>query len=253
MASAKRDRDREYLQRKIESSEYLPLLQNLQRTEDFLRQFESWADIVAFMWAGTSTDPRKDEILRPIFCAHKEDGDLRWRTILLVIFWPGLRSLSYKKRRWDRDPDDLWQNIILTFLEVVSRVDVNRRPARLVQKVVNDTIHDLYEGYERRWKRTNQEVQVDSQDMASVFAGRYGIDLEAIDRRAAREREVRRLQEHLSAGRISQPEFFMLLGTRLHGSSLAEYARARGLDYEVAKKRRQRLEARLERLEEALR
>ena len=83
--------------------------------------------------------------------------------------------------------------------------------------------------------------------------GVHGIDLEAIDLRASYRQRFRALQEHLSAGRISQPEFFLLLGTRLHGHSLAEYARAAGLDYEVAKKKRQRLEARLKRLEEALR
>ncbi len=253
MASATRDRDREWLKRELQSCEYQELLRSLQRTEHFLRQFETWADVIAFMRAGTSTDPLKDEILRPIFRAHKDDRDPCRRTVLLVIFWPGLESLSCKKRRWDEDPDDLWQNIVLTFLSVVSRLDVNRRPARLVQKIVNDTIHNLYEGYGRRWKRTNREVPINPQHMEGVTTGRDGVDIEAIDLRAAYQQQVSKLREHLSAGRISEPEFFMLLGTRLHGSSLAEYARAGGLDYEVAKKRRLRLEARLRRLEDAVR
>jgi hypothetical protein len=89
--------------------------------------------------------------------------------------------------------------------------------------------------------------------MEGVTTGRDGVDIEAIDLRAAYQQQVSKLREHLSAGRISEPEFFMLLGTRLHGSSLAEYARVLGLDYEVAKKRRLRLEARLRRLEDAVR
>ena len=253
MASATRERDREWLKRELQSCEYQGLLRRLQRTEHFLRQFRTWADVIAFMRAGTSTDPRKDEVLRPVFRTHKDDGDPRWRTILLAVFWPGLEGISGKKRHWDEDPDELWQNIVLTFLLVVSRLDVSRRPARLVQKVVNDTIHNLYEGYRRRWKRTNREVTVNPQHMEEATLGVNGIDLEAIDLRAAYQQQVSKLREHLSAGRISEPEFFMLLGTRLHGFSLAEYARAVGLNYEVAKKRRQRLEARLRRLEEAVR
>ena len=253
MASATRERGREWLTRELQSSEYQGLLRRLQRTEHFLRQFTTWADVIAFMRAGTSRDPLKDEILRPIFRTHHEDRDPRWRTILLVIFWPGLQSLSCKKRHWDDDPDELWQNIVLTFLQEVSRLDVNRRPARLVQKVVNDTIHNLYEGYGRRWRRTNREVPMNPQHMEGVTTGCDGVDIEAIDLRTAYQQQVSRLQEHLSAGRISEPEFFMLLGTRLHGSSLAEHARAVGLNYEVAKKRRLRLEERLRRLEDAVR
>ena len=88
MASATRDRDREWLKRELQTCEYRDLLRNLQRAEPFLRQFGTWADVIAFMRTGTSTDPRKDEVLRPIFRAHGEDQDPRWRTILLAVFWP---------------------------------------------------------------------------------------------------------------------------------------------------------------------
>ncbi len=40
-------------------------------------------------------------------------------------------------------------------------------------------------------------------------------------------------------------QFDLLVGTRVYDSPLADYARKAGLDYELAKKRRQRAEARI--------
>jgi hypothetical protein len=254
MATASRDQDYGLLERELQSGEYDGLLRVLQRTEPFLRQFATWADVIAFMRAGTSRDPRKDEVLRPIFRAHGEDQDPRWRAILLVIFWPGLAAISGKRRRWDEDdPDELWQSVACTFLRVVDRVDVNRRPARLVQKVVNDTIHYTYQGYKRRWSRTNLELRMDPDEVEAVARGANTIDVEAIDLREAHERKIHRLREHRDAGRITEADFLLLVGTRLYGETVAEYARRVRLNYQVAKKRRQRAEAAIRRFEEGMR
>ncbi|MFH1689272.1 MAG: hypothetical protein ABIE42_03435 [Candidatus Eisenbacteria bacterium] len=253
MAIPSRDRDRERLEEELQSDEYQELIQDLRRDEPFLRRFRTWADVIAFMRNGTSTDPRKDEVLRPIFRAHREDQDPRWRTILLTMFWPGLESISHKKRHWDEDSDELWQNVVWTFLRVVCRLDVNRRPARLVQKVVNDTIHHLHDEYRRRWDRMDRELAADPDEIESLAGGADGIDVEAIDLRQAHEREVSRLREHLDAGRIAESDFLLLVGTRLYGQSVAEYARRANLDYQVAKKRRQRAEAVIRRSEKEMR
>ena len=93
MASVSRDRDRARLERQLETEEYQELLADLQQREPFLRRFTTWADVLAFMRQGTSQDPSKDEVLRPILAAHGEDGDHRWRVILLALFWPGLGSI----------------------------------------------------------------------------------------------------------------------------------------------------------------
>ena len=110
MASVSRDRGRARLEQELQSDDYQELLRDLQRKERFLGQFTTWHDVLAFMRRGTSRDPRKDEILRPIFEAHAQDEDPRWRAILLVIFWPGLESIHFKRRGWDADPDERWQN-----------------------------------------------------------------------------------------------------------------------------------------------
>jgi hypothetical protein len=245
--------DLERLVRELQGAAYQVLLGRLQSAYLFLRQFRTWVDVIAFMRSGTSADPRKDEVLRPILAAHGEDQDPRWRVVLLVVFWPALRSIHRQKRRWDADPDERWQNITWTFLQVLCRIDVKRRPDRLVQKVFNDTVHHLYDEYRRTWSRTNREFTAEPEELEELVGGVAGIDFAGIELREAQEIEIERLREHLVAGRISEPDFLLLVGTRIYGKSVADYAREAGLAYQVAKKRRQRAEAAIRRVEEAKR
>ncbi len=252
MASGARDRDRECLERQLRTGEYQALLRGLQQTECFLEQFESWSDVIAFMRAGSSRDPRKDEVLRPIFRAYRDGRDSRWRTVLLMVFWPGLVARWGKERHLDEDdPDELWQTIACVFLRVIDRVDVDRRPARLVQKVVNDTIHDLRYEYRRRRNRAYREEAAEPERIEWLAGGVDGIGFEVLCRREAVEQYVSRLRSHRDSGRISDDAYYLLVATRVNGMSLADCARDVGLDYEVAKKRRQRAEAAMRRHEEA--
>lgn len=199
---------------------------------------------------GTSRDHRKDEVLRPILAAHAQDKNPRWRAVLLAIFWPGLESIHFQKRGWDQEPEERWQNITWTFLQVLCRIDVKRRPDRLVQKVYNDTVHHLHDEYRRAWNRTNREFTADPEEIEALAGGTEGIDTAGIELREAHEIEINRLREHLDAGRITEADFLLLVGTRVYGQSIADYARGAGLDYQVTKKRRQRAEAVIRRFEE---
>jgi len=250
MASVSRERDRARLEQELQTYEYQRLLGELQQNEPFLRQFRTWADVIVFMRNGTSTDPRKDDILRPVFEAHAEDEDPRLRAVLLAIFWPGLESIHFQKRGWDPDPRERWQNITWAFLQVLCRIDLSKRPDRLVQKVFNDTVHRLFDEYRRTWNRTNHELATDPEELNALAGDTEGIDLVGIELREAQESAIQRLREHLEAGRISEADFLLLIGTRVYGQSVADYAREAGLDYQVAKKRRQRAEAVLCRFEQ---
>lgn len=250
MAIPSRDRDRERLEQQLQTDECRNLLQRLQKKEPFYREFGTWADVIAFMRRGTSVDSRKDDVLRPIFEAHAKEEDPRWRAVLLAIFWPGLESIHFQKRGWDADPDERWQNITWTFLQVLWRVNVKRRPSRLVQKVFNDTVHYLHDEYRRIWNRTNREFTADPEAIEALAGGVEGIDFASIDLRDAQEIEIERLREHTDAGRISEADLLLLIGTRVYGKSVADYAREVGMDYQVAKKRRQRAEAAIRRIEE---
>ena len=244
MASVSRDRDRERLEQELQTGEYQNQLRRLQKKEPFFLQFNTWADVLTLMRSGTSRDMNKDEVLRPILTAHAADQDHRWRTILLVLFWPGLRSIHNKKRLWDREePDELWQRIYWAFHQSVCRIDVARRRDGLVQRIYNDTIHRLHDDYRREWLHADREVATDPVELTALSGVAEGIDFEGMDLREACQKEIDRLRGHLDAGRISEADFLLLIGTRLYGQSISEYARGAGLNTEAAKKRRQRAEA----------
>jgi hypothetical protein len=252
MVCPSRREDRERFEQEIHSSEYKKLLRALQRESPFFRRFVTWKDVVAFMWAGPSTDPKKDEILRSIFNAYTKDQDARWHMIILVMFLPGLENLHGQKHRWDPDPEELWSNILWTALEVLSRIDINRRPDRLAQKIYNDTFHRLYERYLDIWERLGREKPVDWDELvaladmkeAKAHAGKFDcINFFTHGFREEKENEVRQLHGHMEAGRITEADFLLLVGTKVYGNSIAEYAQKVGLSYQAATKRRQRAEA----------
>lgn len=199
------------------------------------------------MREGTSQDPRKDEILRPIIGAHAKDRDSRWRTVLLVIFWPGLESIHYQKRDWERDPEDRWQDIVWIFSQVLCRIDVKRRPFRLVQKIFNDTVHNLHDEYRRIWDRANREFALDPEDMEDLSVSIEGIDTSAIELREVQEIEIRRFREYLDLGLITEPAYLLLVGTDVYGKTLIDCAREMGLSYVAARQRRSRAEAAIRR------
>lgn len=239
MSSRARDADRRQLERELRDDGFRKLLNVLRQGHPFFRRFASWNDVVAFMRQGVSRDPEKDQVLLPILQAHAEDGDPRWRTILLVIFWPGLDAIWRRKWHWDRDPDALWANVVWAFLRAVCRLDPSKRESRLVQKIVNDVFHGLHDDYRRDWRRAAREVAADPDELA-------GHDVE--DERAAaaatlrleQEARIEALKAHRAAGRISDTDFLLLVGTQVYGWSLADCAHESGLTYEAAKKRQQR-------------
>jgi hypothetical protein len=250
LSSFSRNRDREQLERELGTQAYEKLLKDLQRASPFLRQFAAWTDVIAFMRAGTSDDPRKDEILRPILAANAAFRDPRWRTILLVIFWPGLLSLHLQKRHWDEDPDELWDNLTWTFLKILPRIDVTRRPDRLVQKVINDTAHHLHDEYRRNWDRLEREENLAFEQLESLAASDEIDPLAIFLDREEEKKAINRLREHVDAGRITEIDLFLIVSTRVYGKQVADCARELGLAYQAAKKRRQRAEEAIRRFYE---
>lgn len=238
-----KENDRRQLEQELQDESYQKLLRKLREKSAFLRRFHTWTEVIGFMRSGTSQDPWKDEVLRPILLAHKENKDHRWRTILLVIFWPGLESIHWRKRGWDPDIEERWQNIVWTFLQVVCRIDVSHRPDRLVQKVINDTVHHLHDEYRRIWKVKRLEITPENGELDFMVGDSEGIDYAYIALRYAQRAEIRRLKNHMEEGRISEADFLMLVGTRVYGKPLFDYSKEMGLDYGTIKKRRLRAEA----------
>ncbi len=254
-----RDRELIELQKELTTSASQLLLIKLHASEPFLRCFARWAEVVEYLRTGVSKDPCKDEILRAIFKAHAADQDPRWRTILLAIFWPGLRSIFFRKRHWDPDQtQQLWSTILWVFLEVVCRIDVTRRSKQLASKVINDVYHRLYDEYCRAWDRADHEKCFDREELRALadeeeiaaFAGKVH-DCEnsaSLGLREEIEAEIRRLREHVEAGRISEADFLLLVGTKVYRQSISDYARETSRCYQTIRKRHQRAMATLRRV-----
>jgi hypothetical protein len=239
MLGVSNDADRQRLEREILHEDYQGLLDQLRKRHVFLRGFETWGEVVAFMRRGTSRDPAKDVVLLPIFQNHAANQDPRWRTILLVIFWPALESIHRQKRHWDSDADELWANVVWTFLRTVCRLDPRQRFEHLVQKVFNDTVHHLHDEYCRVWVHAQRQIATDPDELATMHGVSDQPDF-AADLRTEQEARIEHFRTHRDAGRISGADFLLLVGTRVYGQSIADYARNAGLNYETAKKRHQR-------------
>jgi len=95
----------------------------------------------------------------------------------------------------------------------------------------------------------SREVATDPDELEKLVGAVEGIDLDAMDAWEVRQAEVVRLRSHMKAGRISEADFHLIVGTRLYGKLVREYAAEAGISFEAAKKRRQRAEAAIRRYE----
>lgn len=254
--SSARKRDLQSLEQELDGKNYQELLWRIKQREPFYGRFNSWRDVVAFMRAGTSEDPEKDIVLRAIFRDYKHEPDLK--VVLYVVFWPALTSIDYHKRHWNPDAEERWQDIQWVFIEIITGVDISKRSERLVQHVYNSIVHRLYDEYSRTWERQKREIQPDINDpiddplkwkKKQRHINAVRIDTDAIDLCRDAEAKARRLREHLERGQISEADFHLILGTRLLGKSLSDYAQETGQSYQAIKKRRQRAESVIERFE----
>ncbi len=250
MRSASRKKQYKEVVRELRGEKFRTLLAELQGAEPFLRQFPDWDSVIAFMRRGTSRDPAKDVVLQAIFRAHTRTRNHRLRTVLLTIFWPGLESVYRRKRPWDPDDDSRWSNVTWTFLQVVCRIDLLKRPDRLVQKVMNDTIHGLYVEYKRDWDRASTETLMDPEQLADVAGAVEADEFADIELRDEQQAKAADLYRHVEAGRITEGGFHVLVGTRVYGKLLRECAEELGLSTDAVKQRRLRAEAAIKRYED---
>jgi hypothetical protein len=231
------------LEREIRGEDYRGLLEEVRKSETAAAAFTTWGDVIRFMHHADGNGSVRDAVLRDIFRAHRKEHDPRWRTILLLMFWPALESIHWQKKHWDADPEERWQNIVWTFLRIVCKIDPEQRPQGLPKKIKNDTIHHLWDEYRRVLERARCELPMDDDALIEIAGGTDDIDYDGINAEMERHAHVESLRDYLGRGSINDSDFLLLVGTRVYGETLADYARKRGLNYQAAKKRRQRAEA----------
>ncbi|MDD2709243.1 MAG: hypothetical protein PHV34_14750 [Verrucomicrobiae bacterium] len=239
------------LEQEIRGAAYTSLMQEIQETAPSLKRFVAWNDLIAFMRQGRSDDPLKDQILRPILAAHASTQDSRWCTLLLVIFWPGLDAIASRKRKWEPDLEERWQNLLWAFLQTLSKLDLAKRPNRLVQKIINDTFRRFFDKCRAGWEQSMREITTAPDEFERLAAGdENGVNFDRMDLSSTQDLEITRLIGHLNEGRLNEKDFLLLIGTRVFGKSAAQYAHEMGMDQDLARKRRLRAESALRKFEE---
>ncbi len=222
------------------------LLQRLQWDREALRAFATWENLIDFMQAGEADESDQDRILRSILAEVEQRGDPTARTALLALFWPGLAKVFRQRRRWDRDPDELWSTITWVFLRAISKFRTARRPERIASKLINDAYRDLHREYRRRWRFQNGTKPLEDEDGDEVHAIGSTAPDPAIALVESRHDSLSVIRAWAEATQASQVDVELVVRTRLLDELLADVAEDLGLGYEAAKKRRQRTEASLQ-------
>lgn len=240
------------LQQEIRRDGYRKLLQRLQKQHPMLGPFASWAEVMAFMHLRRTGGPEKDEILRAVFEAYREDGDFHWEVLLLAICWPRLEWVHARRWRWELDENERWANVLVAFHRCLARVRPRDRSKLLVLQILNCTDDRLRTEYRRR-RRRNRRAR--SLDASSGYDADEDADLEPIpladwdrgreeaETRIDLDMELKLLRQLWRSGRIPDLYFPVLLATRIYGKSIEEYAQDAEISYDAAKRRRLRAEA----------
>ncbi|MFN8180146.1 MAG: hypothetical protein U0167_19620 [bacterium] len=243
-----RQNDHRLLERRLLQQLYLGHLAWLRERCDDLRETTSWPD--AARQLGT---PVPDRALLPILHSVREDGSAAWNPILLLLFWPTLeRIYRRKRRRWGKDDDEFWTDVLANFSAAIARLDPEQRPERIAQKVFNDTARGLYLTCRRGWVVSHREVLAADEEPDLRLEvehpdGRWeGEDADwRCDREFRRRHYLRLLRRHV----IAPQDYLLLCGTRVCGWTIAVCAEGLGMTAESAKKRLQRVESRIRRLD----
>ncbi len=253
------------LEREIASSGSQELLEELKEEWPSLSQYVSWADVVAETQGRNPDESRRDGILRPLLARYEETGDRRVPTILMVMFWRRLRTLCRRKKHWAPDwelEEVRWANVLVAFHWSISKYRVDRRPEGIESKLLGDTLHRLYEEYERDWDFLGQHLLEDMRPVPETTPeaeedddpprerGEEDLEIEAFELLDELEDHAGEYQRDLEAGVITEFEYCMLVSTRVYGEQLTDYAADHALKYDTIKRQRLRAEARRRRARE---
>lgn len=163
----------------------------------------------------------KDDVLAALLRVARHD--VAAVSMLVVSLLPGLRVLANRLGR-SAPVDDVWSELLLQFTAHVRRYDLNRRPRRIAANLLLDSFsHTLtWVQRERRWQASRTDL-----DEASF--------LRTEDPAASSI-----VSDALRQGVLTPDDATLLVSTHVGGFALAEGAQLLGLNYEAAKKRRQR-------------
>jgi hypothetical protein len=229
----------------------------IEAEDSYLPALAGWTEVLHFVSQKRITNPETDSLMRAIFLArhrlqnfhcrnvielHRYD-DPCWKTILTGLFARGLAFLHRCRiRHWDQDPNELWCNLLLAFLEAVDWFDVTKHPNHIGKKIMNNAYHRLFKTYSRSWKY-DSKILFNSNAYSSLDCGPLSFGNALVELRDAGRIHLVRLHRAYEEGRITKSDFYLISRSRVFGERLKIAAARVGISYELARKRRQRAEA----------
>jgi DNA-directed RNA polymerase specialized sigma24 family protein len=190
----------------------------------------SYVEVRAELHDQSGAYERNDEVLAALCRIARNDADAM--AIVAALLLPGLRRRACRQRALDRE--DALSELVGALCRHIVSYDTARRPRYVASNLLQDSTRDL--------QRSTTKVS------AGAVSGwpLVGTDLAAAD--PGREENVTAslvLESAMRAGIISRSEAALVLLTVFADAGLGDAARALGITYEAAKKRRQRALPRL--------
>lgn len=236
-----------HLLSEIDGRMFRPLLQEITRTNAAFAAYPTWGAVATALNANHLSVADEDALLTPLVLAYARTAEERWATILCGVSFRWLVASHARRARWHDDADEVWQELMVAFLDVCRRVAKRGQIGRIRHQVLCQTQHRLHDACARRWRLEAPEVVTAGAELPERSDPREEPRRRdaRLDLRDLQERGTAQYHQQQAAGIIDTLDVAILVGTRLHGRTVAEEAARLGIGVECAKKRRQRAEAAL--------
>ncbi len=236
-------RIRHALEGDLVSETYGALFKAFSRRSSHAKQFDGWSELIASLQARVAPPDVEDAVLRDLrACYLAEPGPL-WHTVLTLVYFPALSSIHAKTRRWGADPEVLWSDVHWAFLQAIMKTHPSSCPLGMARKLYDNTYEGLRRIYRKEWKHARREKPSGDFNFPQGELGSPELGFAALEHRDEGARALERLQELAKAGAFPRDDLDLFLETRVKGVALEEAARSRGISYQAAKKRCQRMAA----------
>ena len=213
--------------------------------------YASWPEMAEALGDRRTGEHQADAVLRCILAGFVSDPSPLWSMALCCSCFRVLVATYRPRQHWHADAEEVWQEAVLVFLDVCRRIAAKHHSHGLLRRIANETSHRLHEEFASRWRMSDAEHPTDHSDMQALVDPRQDLGQRETLRDLTEQRDLAlaRLLRHRALGTITAADCDLLIRTRLEGQSLREAADIDGRSYDATKKRAQRAELAMARVE----
>jgi hypothetical protein len=250
------NRLRRWVDDTLTTTEFTAFFHQLRERVRELQTFESVQTLLSALQRNGATAAEKDNFLLALIREYQTRPDVNLNALFLAIFRPVLARLYGSMVKGTVDGDGLWNDLTWALLSEVSEYPIERRPDKVPANVGFGVLKRLSRWSEREAWYILFQSDPDEPDRTEfdyngllggafehpneLFAGRGDPDTPPDPDDTDRMEQL--LRAFLRRGVITVDAFYILVGTRVCGQSVKEYAAQKSLSYPATRKRRSRAE-----------